>query len=111
VVLQVQEVDDLLGLFARLKLGRAPWGVKNSSLHRPVLRWVWRPISRLCSTVACSNSSMFWKVRAMPSEAIACGGCGQLEQAQVVDLAGGGGVDAADQVEHGGLAGAVGPIR
>ena len=63
-------------LLARLDLGlRAPCRVKNRSLHRPVLRCVWRPISRLCSTVACSNSSMFWKVRAMPSEAILCGGC------------------------------------
>jgi hypothetical protein len=54
---------------------------------------------------------MFWKVRAMPSEAIACGGWSVSLRAPAgrgSDLAGGGGVDAADQVEHRGLAGAVG---
>ena len=32
-----------------------------------------RPISRFSSTVACSNSSMFWKVRAMPRPAMVWG--------------------------------------
>jgi hypothetical protein len=32
-----------------------------------------RPISRFSSTVACSNSSMFWKVRAMPLAAMVWG--------------------------------------
>jgi len=48
--------------------------VKNRLLQKPAPRWMWWPISRFCSTVAFSNSSMFWKVRAMPSAAMACGG-------------------------------------
>src|SRR3989344_5358480 len=48
--------------------------VNSSSFHTPVRRRMWRPISRFCSTVACSNNSMFWKVRAIPSGAIWCGG-------------------------------------
>ena len=49
------------------------FGVNSRSAQRPVPRCVCRPISRFCSTVAFSNSSMFWKVRAMPSAAISCG--------------------------------------
>ena len=44
-------------------------GVNSSSCQKPVLRCTWWPISRFWSTVAYSNSSMFWKVRAMPSAA------------------------------------------
>ena len=36
--------------------------------------WQCRPISRFCSRVALVNSSIFWKVRAMPSLAIWCAG-------------------------------------
>ena len=82
--------------------------MKNSSLQKPVLRCAWRPISRFCSTVAFSNSSMFWKVRAMPSSAISCGGTSVKRLAVEVDRARGRRVDAADQVEDRGLAGAVG---
>ncbi len=48
--------------------------VNSSSLQKPVLRCAWWPISRFCSTVAYSNSSMFWKVRAMPISATRWGG-------------------------------------
>ena len=34
------------------------------------MEWQCRPISRFCSSVALGNSSMFWKVRAMPRPAI-----------------------------------------
>ena len=68
----------------------------------------WRPISRFCSTVACSNSSMFWKVRAMPQRrrrrAAPRGeraGPRTRSRPQV------GVIDAADQVEDRRLAGAV----
>ena len=66
----------IFSVFSRASISaRRVRPVKNRSLHRPVLRCVWRPISMFCSTVAYSNSSMFWNVRAMPSDAIWCGGC------------------------------------
>ena len=49
--------------------------VNSRSCHRLVRRCVCVPMSRFCNTLANSNSSMFWKVRAMPSAATACGGC------------------------------------
>ena len=49
-------------------------GRNSASAKGFVVRWTWAPMSRFCSTVACSNSSMFWKVRAMPRPATRCAG-------------------------------------
>jgi hypothetical protein len=84
VVLQVEEVDHALDLLA---VGDARPGARRREeqvVQKPVRRCVWRPISRFCSTLACSNSSMFWKVRAMPSAATSCGGLGgELDPVEV----------------------------
>ncbi len=48
-------------------------GRNKSSEKKPDFLWAWRASRRFCSSVACSNSSMFWKVRAMPSAAMRCG--------------------------------------
>src|SRR5450759_227941 len=52
---------------------RSP-GRKQSCDSKLVCAWQCRPISRFCNTEALTNSSIFWKVRAMPSPAIRCGG-------------------------------------
>ena len=72
-----------------------------------MVEWRCRPISRFCSRVAFSNSSMFWNVRAMPRPAIRCGGMRGDVLAVEDDPARGRLVDAADQVEDRRLAGAV----
>ena len=67
---------------------------------------VWRPVSRFSTTVMSANSSPCWNVRATPSRAISCGARPEIVVAAKADRALAA-IDAADAVEHAGLAGAV----
>src|ERR1700692_3718406 len=67
--------------------------------------WVWRPISRLSSTVIPLNRAMFWKGRARPRRGR--GRPAGIAPPRQKDAALLRAVAAADGVEHAGLAGAV----
>jgi hypothetical protein len=82
--------------------------VKNRSLQKPVLAVRVAADQQVLQHVACSNSSMFWKVRAMPRARHLVRRLGGELDASKWMRAAGGRVDAADQVEDRGLAGAVG---
>jgi hypothetical protein len=97
---EIEEIDHLLHRLALRQLGGAPPGRNSSSCHKRVLRWRWRPMSRFCSTVACSNSSMFWKVRAMPRSATWCGDRPGEFPVLEENLSGSRRIDQADQVER-----------
>ena len=89
---------------------RPPAGARRAGTASRQAGWcamrAWRPVSRLSSTLICGNSSPCWKVRAMPSRAIACGGRPAMSRPRK-RIAPCAAIDAADAVEHAGLAGAV----
>ena len=69
-----------------------------------------RPIMTFSSALRCANRRMFWNVRPMPCAASLCGGQPVMRPAARNDtLPASGGMNAGDQVEQRGLAGAVGP--
>ena len=70
-------------------------------------RWPWAPSSMFCSTVSRDSALVSWKVRTTPSRATWCGD--ELAQRPAVEGpgAGVGLVEAGQQVEQRGLAGAV----
>jgi hypothetical protein len=108
VVGKIEEVDDLLHRRPVAQLLLPDARVNSSSAKMLGRLRQWRPISRLSSTVACSNSSMFWKVRAMPRPAMVWGGTLVMSVPLEHEAAAGRLVDAADEIEDGALAGAVG---
>ncbi len=86
------------------KLGERP---EHRQRGRTARSRVCAPISTLSSTLRLANTRPCWNVRAMPSAAIASGGSRSIGAAFEQDLAGVRPVEAADQVEHRRLAGAV----
>jgi hypothetical protein len=77
-VLQVGELDHLLHLAAEFQLGAAHRAGEQQVLHPAGMPVAVGPTSGFCNTVACSKSSMFWKVRAMPWRATTCGGMREI---------------------------------
>ena len=80
--------------------------MRSTAPIRPDWLRTWRPTITFSSAVISANRRMFWKVRAMPAwppraPRWACRGAAELEAARV------GRVQAGDDVEEGGLAGAV----
>ena len=75
---------------------------------KPVEVRLWQPTLTLSSTLMRSNRATFWKVRPMPSLAMAWRGCGEDRAALEQDVALVGNVEPGQAVEERGLAGAVG---
>ena len=73
----------------------------------PTWPWLWAPTITFSSSVIVGNSARFWNVRAMPSAAIPCAGTSSRSWPSKSHTSGGRLVDAADDVEHRRLAGAV----
>ena len=67
-----------------------------------------RATSRFSTTVSCANSSPCWKVRARPSRAMRCGASRVMSRPPNAIAAAQRPVDAADAVQHRGLARTVG---
>ena len=66
------------------------------------------PTITFSSSVISLKMRMFWKVRAMPPRVICVRLAADQARAVEADVAAGGRQQAGDEVEHGGLAGAVG---
>jgi hypothetical protein len=112
VVLQVQEVDDLLDLFARLDLGGAGLAAEEDlapqagaavrvAADQQVLQHggMFEQLDVLEGARDAQARDLVWRLLGERERAVRAG---------VLNLATGRRVDPADEVEHGGLAGAVG---
>ena len=99
----VEQVTGEVGM--RLFSAAAP--IRLIAWAMPTSPWLWAPTITFSSRLIEGNRARFWNVRAMPREAMPWAGTASRSWPSYV-TARGRFVDAADDVEHGRLAGTVG---